>query len=47
MNQIACRDSDTANASKHIEKYFLDLKNIFLHQENIRKFFLKRENLFS
>ena len=33
------------NASKFIEKYFLDLRNIFLNQENIRKFFSKQENL--
>ena len=31
----------TANASKLIEKCFLDLRNIFLNQENIRKFFSK------
>ena len=34
----------TANASKLIEKYFPDLKNIFLTEENIRKFFSKQEN---
>ena len=29
----------TGNASKRIEKCLLDLRNIFLNQENIRKFF--------
>ena len=38
---------NTANASKHIEKYFLDLRKEFLNQENIRKFFLKQEDLSS
>ena len=37
----------TANASKLIEKCFLDLRNIFLNQENIRKFFSKQEALSS
>ena len=31
----------TADASKRIEKCFLDLRNIFLNQENIIKFFSK------
>ena len=33
----------TANPSKLIEKCFLDLRNIFSNQENIRKFFPKQE----
>ena len=37
----------TANASKLIEKCFLDLRNIFLNQESIRKFFSKQEDLSS
>ena len=37
----------TSNASKLIEKCFLDLRNIFLNQENIRKFFSKQEDLSS
>ena len=32
-----------ANASKLIEKYFLDLRNVILNQENIRNFFAKQE----
>ena len=32
----------TVNASKLIEKCFLDLRNIFLNQKNIRKFFSKQ-----
>ena len=35
----------TASASKLIEKCFLDLRNIFSNQENIRKFFSKQEDL--
>ena len=31
----SCEDSHTANASKLTEIYFLDMKNIFLNQENI------------
>ena len=34
-----------ANASKLIENRFLDLRNIFLNQEHIRKFFSKQEDL--
>ena len=37
----------TANASKLIEKCFLDLRNMLLNQENIRKFFSKQEDLSS
>ena len=37
----------TANPSKRGEKCFLDLRNIFLNQENIRKFFSKQEDLSS
>ena len=37
----------TANALKAISKYFLDLRNIFLNQENIREFFSKQGNLSS
>ena len=33
----------TANASKLIEKYFLDLRNMFSNQENIRIYFSKEE----
>ena len=33
----------TANPSKPNEKCFLDLRNIFSNQENIRKFFSKQE----
>ena len=33
----------TANDSKRIEKYFLDLRNMFSIQENIRIFFSKQE----
>ena len=29
----------TANASKRIEKYFVDFRNLFPNQENIRKLF--------
>ena len=29
---------------KLIDKYFLDLRNMFLNQENIRIFFSKQEN---
>ena len=32
---------------RKIEKCCLDLRNIFLNQENIRKFFLKQENVSS
>ena len=41
----------TANGSKLMEKYFLDLRNIFLNQENIRnsfqnkKIYLAKKNL--
>ena len=31
----------TANHSKLIEKCFLDLRNVFSNQKNIRKFFSK------
>ena len=34
----------TANASKLIEKWFLDSRNIFFNQENIRKLFSKQED---
>ena len=33
----------TVNASKLIEKYFLDLRNMFPNQENIRLCFSKQE----
>ena len=36
-----------ANAPKLTEKCFLDLRNILLNQENIRKFFSKQEDLSS
>ena len=36
-----------SNASKLVEKYFFDLRKKFLNQENIRKFFLKQEDLSS
>ena len=36
-----------ANASKLVEKCFLELKNIFFNQENITKFFSKQEDLSS
>ena len=38
---------DTANPSKLIEKFFLDLRKIFSNHENIRKFFSKQEELSS
>ena len=34
---------NTANTSKLIEKYFLDLRNMFSDQEHIRLFFSKQE----
>ena len=37
----------TTNALKLIEKCFLDLRNIFLNQENVRKFVSKQEDLSS
>ena len=37
----------TANPSKPIKKNFLDLRNMFSNQENIRIFFGKQENKFS
>ena len=33
----------TANSSKFIERYFLDSRNIFLNQENIREFFSNKK----
>ena len=36
-------DLFTANASKLIEKYFLDLRSMFSIEENIRIFFSKQE----
>ena len=39
----AAHSLSTANASKLIEKCFLDLRNIFSNQENIRKFFSKKK----
>ena len=33
----------TANGSKLIEEYFLDLRNMFPNQENIKLFFSKQE----
>ena len=30
---------NNTNASKLTELYFLDLRNLFLNQENVRKFF--------
>ena len=42
------RKSDfTANASKLIKTYFLDLRNIFLTQETTGKYFSEQQNLFS
>ena len=35
--------SCTANPSKFTEKCFLDLRNLFSNQENIRIFFSKQE----
>ena len=34
---------NTAKASKLIGKYFFDLRNMFLNQENIRIFFSKQK----
>ena len=35
--------TNTANALELIEKYFLDLRNTFLNQENIRNFSQNRK----
>ena len=35
---------NTANPSKLIEKYFLDLRNLFSNQENIRLFSQNKKN---
>ena len=42
---VLCEDlkSYTENASKLTEKYFLDLRNMFSNQENIRTFFKTRK----
>ena len=47
MWHVSLPEYNNANASKLIEKCFLDLRNIFSNQENIRKFFSKQEDLSS
>ena len=41
---IFVRCDCTANASKLIEKHFLDLRNMFSNQENIRIFSQNKKN---
>ena len=40
---VRMRNIYTANASKLIEKHFLDLRNMFSNQENIKSSFSKQE----